>query len=120
MELDKLEYYTLSKLIHFVKFNCKDYEARYFAGSPIIGEILNKVVNELDSEKINADYFNLETEGQVFNLVFNGIKQNLDITIEWDEMPEELRIEHIKNLAFPYILSEEQIEILYKYKQNNN
>jgi len=119
MKLDSLEYHTLSKLIHFVKFNCQDYQARYFAGSPIVGEILKKVVSELDTKKMNDEYFNLEVEGHVFNFVFNGIKRNLDITVEWSEMPEELRIEHIKNLALPYILSEDQIKNLYNYKENS-
>lgn len=118
MKLDSLELYTLSKLIHFVKFNCKDYESRYFAGSPIIGNILNKVLRELDSERMSEDYFNLEPEGHVFNLVFNGIKRNLDITIEWGDLPQELRIEHIKVLAMPYILSEDQIKKLYNYKES--
>jgi len=118
MKLDSLEYYTLSKLIHFVKFNCQDYQARYFAGSPIIGEILKKVISELDAKKMSIEYFNLEAEGHVFNLIFNGIKRNLDITVEWEEMSEELRIEHIKVLAMPYILSEEQIKNLYNYKES--
>lgn len=120
MKLDSLEYYTLSKLIHFVKFNCKDYESRYFAGSPIVGELLKKVISELDADKVDADYFNLESEGHVFNFIFNGIKNNLDITIEWDEMAIDLRIEHIKNLALPYVLNEKQIDILYQYRNNKS
>ena len=76
MKLTGLEHYTLSKLIHFVKFNCQDYQARYFAGSPIIGEILKKVINELDAKKMSTDYFNLEVESHVFNLIFNWIKSD--------------------------------------------
>ena len=119
MKLDSLEYYTLSKLIHFVKFNCQDYQARNFAGSPIIGEILKKVVVESNPKYVERNSFNVESEGPSYNLIFNGIKRNLDITVEWEEMSEELRIEHIKVLAMPYILSEEQIKTLYNYKENN-
>ena len=66
---------------------------------------------------MNSDYFNLECEGHVYNLVFNGIKANLDKTFEWNQFDKESKIEHIENLALPYLLNEEQINSLYYYKE---
>lgn len=37
---DKIKLYTLTKLMGYVKFGCRDYESTYYAGSPIVGEIL--------------------------------------------------------------------------------
>lgn len=101
MKLDSLEYYTLSKLIHFVKFNCKDRESINFAGSPIIGEILRKVMVETNSRHYEKDFFKIEYGKSGYNLVIEGVKVNLE-RVQWNDIPEDFKETYIKELMLPY------------------
>jgi len=117
MKLDTLKYNTLIKLITFVKFGCEDSESRYYAASPIIGEILEELIVEFN-QKINKDVtFELKVPSPVFNLVNEGVKRNLKSTVEWANMNDESKMIHLKNLAYPYTLRKEH---LIKLLENAN
>ena len=114
MELNSLEYNALIKLIHFVKYGCTDVEARYHAGSPIISEILHKLIIDFYT-KINRDTnFEIENSTPLYNLIYNGVKENLKRTVEWNSMDIDTKKEHIKTLAFPYILDDSILKNLIK------
>ena len=115
MNLDSLQYNTLIKLISFVKFNCDDVESRYFAGSPIVGEILRDLQEDFN-KKINRDLsLEINDVGPLYNLVVNGVRENLNRTIEWKDMDNESKLTHITNLCSPYVLKEDYITDLLNY-----
>lgn len=117
MKLDSLEYYTLSKLIHFVKFNCKDIESINFAGSPIIGEVLRKVMVVTNSRHNEKNFFKIEFGKSGYNLVIEGVKANLE-RVQWNDIPEDLKETYIKELMLPYYSDTDILMDLLKYANN--
>lgn len=105
---------TLINLISFVKFESRDYESRYFACSPIVGEILSEFINQFNTGKVID--FQVELNSPFGRTVINSIKWHLEQTDEWGKMELNDKLEHIRNLASPYILEEEIISSIINYR----
>ncbi len=114
MELSWLERYTLLKALKFLKFGCNDIESKYFAGSPILGNIMTQLVLGDNSE----NFLDLNKDTKMNNIIYSGTIKNLERTIEWNGMDEESKISHIKNLLLPYFLDEDKILGLVKITDN--
>lgn len=118
MNLNNIKYNTLIKLITFIKFNCDDNEAAFHAGSPIVGELLKELIVEFN-KKIKRDIsFEVNSSVPIYNLVIKGIKKNLERTVEWSVMNNEAKSNHIKNLGHPYIIDNDELELLSRYADN--
>lgn len=111
----KVKLQTLIQLISFIKFESREYESRYFAASPIVGEILSDLKIEFNSGE--KALFQVEKNTPFGRTLINAIKWHLEQTDEWNEMSLNDRIEHIKNLASPYLLKNEELDFLLKYKE---
>lgn len=110
----KTKLYTLLKLVDFVKFECRDYESRYFAGSPIVGEILQEL--RIEYHKSMGEFsFEVSKDSKTEKSLVNSIEWHLSETDEWNDMDEVDKLEHIKNLASPYILNQEVLVSLVDY-----
>ncbi|WP_418498943.1 hypothetical protein [Flagellimonas sp.] len=120
MDDSVLENQTLMRAISFIKFNCIDTESRYLAASPILGKILQKLIEDMNLKYENRISLNLERAGPTFNLVYHGVKKNLERTIEWTDMEKSDKLNHIKNLASPYILSDDMVVELFDYAENQH
>ena len=106
----KVKLLTLIKLISFVKFESREFESRYFAGSPIVGEILSELEVQFNSGKEIA--FEVDLDSPFGKTLINSIKWHLKETEEWENMEVQDKLLHIVNLASPYKLEEETIQII--------
>jgi hypothetical protein len=112
----KVKINTLINLISFVKFESRDYESRYFAGSPIVGEILSELLNQFNTGKEIT--FHVELNSPFGRTLINSIKWHLEQTDEWRKMKLNDKLEHIRNLASPYLLEEETIHSIVDFRSN--
>lgn len=106
----KVKLLTLIKLISFVKFESREFESRYFAGSPIVGEILSELEVQFNSGKEIA--FEVDLDSPFGKTLINSIKWHLRETEEWENMEVQDKLLHIVNLASPYKLEDETIQTI--------
>ncbi|MCR9015011.1 hypothetical protein [Aquiflexum gelatinilyticum] len=98
------ELLALLKALEFVKYQSKDYESRYLAGSPIIGELYRKISESLHKyyEEIHIPYskewVNIESIPAYLNVISNHIA-NID---NWKDLSEESKIEVVKVFIYPF------------------
>ncbi len=110
----KVKLHTLINLISFIKFESREYESRYFSGSPIVGEILKDLLIQSNSNKEIA--LAVELNSPFGRTLINSIKWHLEQTDEWVNMEIDDRLEHIMNLAAPYVLEGEVIRSIMTYR----
>lgn len=115
MTKEKLKLRAMIKLINYVKFSCQDAESRYMASAPIQGEILEELINSLNEQSDTKIILKLEANTPTFNLVFGGVKMNLERTIEWNSMEDNSKRIHLKNLISPYLVDKSQYDNLIDY-----
>jgi len=110
---NKVKINTLIKVLEHVKFNSKDEESRYFAGSPILGELMKDI---LISNNPNTS-FEIKIPSPQWNLIKDGVEKNIERTLEWNNMARENKIKHLKNLLMPYIVNE---NIIFEFEVFGN
>lgn len=113
---DKIKLMTLIRLVSYVKFDCEDYESSYFAGSPIVGEVLFDLKKKLSSIEGNEISFEVKLDSPFGRTLIKSIKWHLGNAQSWSEMEQEDKIDHIKNLASPYYINDETINMLIVFR----
>jgi hypothetical protein len=93
MEINKTEeLLALSKVLQFIKYECKDYEAAHLAGSPVIGKIFKEVVESLDKyyKQLGIKRTNEWPEIKSVPFYISVIQEHIKNTDAWSEITLEV------------------------------
>jgi hypothetical protein len=118
IEFSNGELVALSKALTFVKFHCRDYDARQFAGSPLIGEAYRRIAEAAGEyyKSINISFFDewpfIES---VRDEHLEVIKVHIGHVDNWKDLPPDRCAEFIKTLVYPYRVTDETIDELKAY-----
>lgn len=107
---------ALEKALYFLKFQCVDEDARKFAGSPIINQILDEI-----SKEVNI--FNKQRGAIINNNRFienipeclDAVKKHIKNTNEWNSLSDDIRELHIKTLIQPLDFNIQTIQELMSF-----
>lgn len=108
---DQLKLHTLIKLISYVKFGCRDFESSYFAGSPIVGELLSDFLIELNASTNKDTSLEIDPNTPFGRTLSQAVKWHISITDSWKDMDYESKKIHVINLLSPYTVKEKEIEM---------
>ena len=111
---DLSELVVLNKALLYVKFKASDDDSTYLSNSPILNSLLDKVQEALAEKHavefdISKSLF-LKNHKAIKELVLTKTK-NLT---GWDEFDLRIKKESLRTIAYPYKISDEEIEELLK------
>ena len=109
IEFSDAEIIALSKALRFVRFQSEDYDAREFAGSPLIAEV-HKRVSEAAGEYYKSKNIPFQDEWPSIESIksyLKVIKIHIKNVNNWRELKPEHRDSFLKTLVYPYKISDE-------------
>jgi hypothetical protein len=117
IEFSDIELRALVRALAYIRFESKEYEARYLAGSPFIGEI-HKRVSDATAEYYKSKNMPFPDEWPAIESI-NGyldvIKIRIKDTDNWKELEPEHRDSFLKTLVYPYKISGDTFAELIRF-----
>lgn len=117
IEFSDIELRALARVLTFVRFECKEYEARYLAGSPHIAEIykrLSEAAGEYYKSK-NIPFPNEWPPIESINGYLDVVKIRIKDTDNWKELRSDQRDDYLKTLIYPYKISDQSLIDLIRF-----
>lgn len=113
---DPSQLIALAKVLNYVKFKCEDYECRYLAGSPVVGELYKAASESLHAYYKEKGIKYLEEWGFIESLphYITTIEIHIKNTDNWKELGNDTKVELIACLVHPYKVRQDTIEYLLK------
>jgi len=117
IEFSDIELRALVRALTFVRFECKENEARFLAGSPHVAEIYKRVT-EATGEYYRSKNIPFPDEWQSIESI-NGyldiIKIRIKDTDNWKDLEPSQRYSFLNTLVYPYKISENTLIELIRY-----
>ncbi|OCG27724.1 hypothetical protein A9G45_08275 [Gilliamella sp. HK2] len=102
--LKQSEINALKKLIMYIKFSCKEAESLLYAGSPLINNIFDKLL-EVDDFKAESKYFYKQENVTNEQFIRKKIQKDQDETL--NKADEKLILELFKACLHPFSSSKD-------------
>lgn len=118
MEIKNMyELIALNKALTFLRFECREYEVQYIAGSPLIKDIHLVVMDNLrelykkDNIIMPNDFGFIEDNDAYLQTIITTIKN----IASWTALSEHLKKDHVNNLISPYKIKDDTLKYLINY-----
>jgi hypothetical protein len=117
IEFSDTELRALVRALAYIRFESKEYEARYLAGSPFIAEIYKRVVEATAEyyKSKNIPFIDINNWPMIDNASLNVIKIRIKDTYNWKALEPEQRDSFLKTLVYPYKISGDTFAELIRF-----
>ncbi len=115
MEINDLdEILILNRVIMTIRFHQSDYDNKDVVGSPFIGSVHKKILDELRSKLSNIDYLKSEEDMTIekYPSYIEVIKKHTINIDNWKGLSTNIRIEVIKDMVYPFTIKPETMSKL--------
>ena len=117
IEVSDVELVALARVLTYVRFECKEYESRYLAGSPHVAELFKRV-SEATFEYYKSQEISVPDEWPSIETIqgyLDIIRTRIVDTDNWNDLNQDRRIAFLNTLTYPYKVSSQTIADLIQF-----